>query len=171
MTMTETTKEAVYRMFVLEGKRREDIEAEFGDRLTKKSIEVYIAHAISKAKKNNIDLSHRKGERKKTGMRPGSERKQISRLHFHIGNKITRFRYVNDDMNINEFCQTYKFANPIRLVLMELGQYDFCLSDLQRLSEILDLTITQLMEIPYISANPITGPVPGNQPIHRSART
>ncbi|WP_036281429.1 hypothetical protein [Methylocystis sp. ATCC 49242] len=83
------------------------------------------------------------------GFKPLGNTPAISQAHLSVGVRLNTFRQTKQDLQPAEFCKKYSFANHIRIRQMELGQYDFSLTELQRIASIIEIPVEELVK-PFI---------------------
>ncbi len=69
----------------------------------------------------------------------------ISPTHVHVGAKINRFR-LKRGLDAPSFSRALGFANQMSIRTMELGMYDFKLSELQRLTAAIGSELSVLLQ-------------------------
>jgi len=85
-------------------------------------------------------------KRRSGGFARLSTGKAVSQLHQAVGVRLNNFRTIKSDLSVYEFCQRYEFSNHIRIRQMEMGQHDFSLSELMRISEITGHELEELVK-------------------------
>lgn len=105
-----------------------------------------ICHEVLHSVRAETGLEYRPSKRRSGGFKPLKSTDALSQTHLSIGARLNNFRVIKNNLHTAEFCHRYQFANVIRLRQMEMGQYDFTLSELQRVSEILNLPMEELVK-------------------------
>ena len=142
----ETGRDAVYRLFVKEKKTQGEIQELLSKRLSNWTIQKYIMEAIKKAEFNGDKLNFVGVSSPPRRAKKFSTRSVKSIIHRSIGIRLNSFRTLTKSYSCSEFCSEFNIANHYRIREMELGFYDFSLSELQQLSEIMSISIGQLLE-------------------------
>lgn len=104
-----------------------------------------VAKLIRAQKDLGVDRVVDVRRRKRNGGRRGLyDRKPLSARHIRIGLQISRFRDIDNELNCEEFAEMIG-TNRLTARMMELGLYDFRLTDLEKLSETIGVPLQQLL--------------------------
>lgn len=117
--------------------------SEVKKRLKGRISESWIREIYSYIKADLKDLYNPKPSRK-GGFKPFSESERISPVHLAVGVKLANFRIIQKQMEVLPFCKAYGFSNHTRLRQMEIGAYDFSLSELLWIAEIIGCPLEEL---------------------------
>lgn len=134
-------KQERIKALMLSGHTREQIAQKCPD-LKEGSIRVYIAEVKRVLTPDQIaayDKAQVRVSRAFATDRP------ISTAHWHIGQRLARFR-IEARMNAKAFCAKYPITNQVTLTKFEGGTHDFKLSELQKISEILSVSVDEMSQ-------------------------
>ncbi|MDH7796476.1 MULTISPECIES: hypothetical protein [unclassified Beijerinckia] len=145
---TVSIEEQVYDLFINQAVPASEIRTQFKARVAPGTVSKYIARACQKAQENGVEIPFR--SKRRDGFKPISESKPLSSLHTAVGAKLYRFRQSKKQWDTYDFCRATNFSNHSRLRMMETGLHDFTLSELVRISEITDIPLQQLTEVPSV---------------------
>jgi transcriptional regulator with XRE-family HTH domain len=142
-----TGRDEVRQLLLGKGMRSSDIMKAMSGRLSPNSVRKYISEAL-----RSLDAAAIKALRLEQGKSAATsrgrafiDRKSISQTHIRIGSKLAWFR-TQEGMEPQVFANHHKFSNRIAIRAMEQGIHDFTLSELQRIAEILGVTLSELTE-------------------------
>jgi hypothetical protein len=141
--LQSSTYKQVKDLFLNKGMTARAIYEEMGGKLTYTSVRTYIARVISEAKANGVHIAPR--EKSPAHL----ARKPISELHHMIGIKLMQHRLLAmSGMEPQEYANEFGVGNRMSLALMEHGKYDFRLSELVAISNNLELSLQDLLNVP-----------------------
>lgn len=141
----ETHRQTIFRLLILEGYSRGDIQTHMSASLAAGTVLKYCRDAMDEATRTGTPISPRRSLRK-GGTRLLVNRPALSAVHRRVGLRLHEHRAIVDRLNTREFCETHRFANHTRLRVMEWGAHDFSLSELIRISVILMVPLNKLTE-------------------------
>ncbi len=138
-----TTFDEVYDLFIRQGKTRGEIRDLMGHRISLTTIRDYISRAINeaKAKGDSVPMRSKHGG----GFKPLTDSKSLSSIHATIGIKVSRYRETVMKQTCKEFCAAFSFGSWIRLRQIENGVHDLSLREVQRIAEILNMSVQDLV--------------------------
>lgn len=70
--------------------------------------------------------------------------KPLSDLHRRVGYRLNFYRDITAGLTPEQFCGVHNYFSPRILRQMELGAFDFTLTDLKRIGEVLDKSLSDL---------------------------
>lgn len=105
-----------------------------------------ICHEVLHTARTETGIEYRPSKRRPGGFRPLKSTDPLSQIHLAVGVRMNHHRVIKHDLSPREFCSRYQFSNLIRLRQMELGQYDFTLSELQQVATILNISTEELVK-------------------------
>jgi hypothetical protein len=135
----------VFDLYLTDDLPRSAIFAKMDGILSQESVRKYITQAIQHAKENGIAIRPRKAVAQES--RSFAARKSISSVHVRVGAKLNNFRRAKD-LKEREFSQTYKIGNQQSVREMELGFYDFSLSELNTIAAVIGTDVPSLLQQP-----------------------
>lgn len=146
----ETSVEAVYRMYIVEGKSNHEIVEIMKGRVKAVTVRDYIRAAVAKAKaKGDVAIwpLRPKELKKRGGFTARANQTPVSQLHVTIGNRLSLHRTTVESLSLMAFLAAHpNFASHVTLGQMEVGVHDFTLGELQKIAAILGIPLSQLME-------------------------
>ena len=142
-TKPPSTYEDIYSLHIHDGLTTAQIIAKYNGRLSLHTVRSYITQVIKDAKTRGDQIPMRKSHG--GGFKSFTEQKPLSPMHSTIGIKLSRFRETQLKVTCKEFCETYSFASWIKLRQIELGVYELSLREIQRVAEILGITVQELL--------------------------
>lgn len=104
---------------------------------------VYVYQEFDRLQKEGHTINLPKS---KTGEIRHEDLKPISDLHRRVGYRLNFYRSITEGKTPEQFCGLYDYFSPRILRQMELGAFDFTLTDLTVISDVLGLTIAELIE-------------------------
>lgn len=141
----------IRRMFLDEGKTRREIFEALDNRLSLPTVRSYVTLVIREAREKGLDIP--KSCYGNRGSRSFAEQDPISQVHIRVGARLAFFRsQVN--LGPQKFADHYHWGNKISLRRMELGQYDFTLTELSRIAKILGTDLSNLLEARTVNITP-----------------
>lgn len=105
-----------------------------------------LCHEVLRTVRTETGIEYTPPKRRPGGFKPLKSTDPVSQIHLAVGVRLNNFRQIKIELSPADFCRRYQFANPIRLRQMELGQYDFSLSELQRIAAILKIPTEELVK-------------------------
>lgn len=144
-----TTKDEVRDFFLNQGKSVSEIHQAMANRLAYHTVRKYVYDLVKTLSNEELEaVSERRRaramERRGRGFR---DRKTISPIHVRIGAKIGMHR-IRAGQDPDEFAKETGFSNRISLRAMELGLYDFKLSEIINIAGVLGTDVEGLLQPP-----------------------
>jgi hypothetical protein len=136
----------IKRLLIEESLSQSEIVKRYSHTLSAWQVKRLIQEAYEDVKKTRPEFQMRRAP---SGFKPLGATKTLSQMHLAIGVRLNNHRRVEMDMQPMEYCSKFNFSNHIRLRKMETGQYDFSLSEMQRISEIVGIPMEELVT-PFI---------------------
>lgn len=134
-------------MYLIDALPRSEIIRRMDGILSPHSVRKYVSDAVIHARKNGISIK----ERQKVEKAPAdfATRKALGPLHVRVGAKLNRFRLgLDPDMEPRRFAQTFRIGNQRSVREMELGLYDFTLSELNAIAAAMNTDVLTLLQQP-----------------------
>jgi hypothetical protein len=141
-----SAKDTVKKM-ILEGHTLNDIFHALPDytHSTLRTYEARIMSGLSAEERKQRDAARSARPRKRADYhRKYQERTILGPVQIRIGRKLLEAR-LNLNMKVEEFCAQHSFANRAKLSLMEQGYHDFTLTEIQKIADLLQMTVEELL--------------------------
>ena len=133
--------EEVKALFLNEKMTRYAIYQHLRGRAARATVDAYCRRVIREAEMAGQPLAPRRdplGTAAFTGRVLGKE-------HHWVGTRLLQHRFLSEgSMSQREYAQKHGIGNQLSLARMEHGQYDFTLSELSHIAEVLGLTLEEL---------------------------
>lgn len=140
----ETLYETIYRLHVVEGLSPADVRLNLSARASGCMVRQYVNRAREVASRAGVAVPPLV-RKSKGGYGSLQSSVSLSPMHRAIGVRLNLFRTVTlGDVPVRKFSETYQFANPIRIRQMEAGLYDFRVSEVIRIAEIIGMSVEDL---------------------------
>jgi hypothetical protein len=136
----------IKRLLFEENLSKAEIVRRYRHTLSAWQVKDLIRTALEQLKETHPQFEMRQGQ---SGFAALGDSKTLSQMHLAIGVRLNNHRRAQMDMRPMEYCSKFQFSNHIRLRKMETGQYDFSLSEMQRIAEIIGVPMEELVK-PFI---------------------
>lgn len=134
----------IKRLLFEEGMSVSEIVKRYAHTHSAYAVKGFCKEAIRELKAEHPGFEMRQGQ---SGFAALGSTKTLSQMHLAIGVRINNHRRAKMDMQPMEYCSRFQFSNHIRLRKMETGQYDFSLSEMQRIAEIIGVPMEELVKL------------------------
>jgi hypothetical protein len=133
----------IERLYLEEKLSSSSISARLGGRVSIRTINRYITEIIHRCADKGFLVPDR---RNPAGGTPNSAAKVLSSQHHSVGLRILQHRLGgNDNLSPKEYSLKYELGNQNSIPRMECGKYDFTMSELIHISEVIGLSIPELL--------------------------